>query len=391
MGHAQGFLVKGLPKYQHVERMGHEDVEGLLDKEVYVQEKIDGANLTVALHHNETVINGENHHIRSLVIASRNNALSVGGEPDHGFNGAVEYVLAHPGIVEYLRQFPRRILRGEWLVRHSLNYDADKMGKFYVFDVQTPGMMTTLDGDLIPVWYYIDPYDYEPDLAQYSIDFIKTQARGVLTLERLVELSTIPSDYNLSITREGIIVKRTDFVNKFGRTTWGKIVTADFQEKKHLHTHSMKHDPQEMRFAALTVSRAFVVKTIHSVAENHSETPRIQHMGEVIGRVWHDIFQEELWDFVKKYKIQGFHFGDAQRCVTLKTRDIALAFYNGLPEGFNVEKNVEKNQGGGNGDVQVRATSPSDAVLQQRGSDVSSPAQGKEGKEGEAQEEVNPF
>lgn len=171
-----------------------------------------------------------------------------------------------------------------------------------------------------------------------------------MTIDRLIELSQAPSDYITNATtitntttitnpstniREGIVVKRIGFVNRFGRTVWGKIISREFLEKKTLHTHSQKHDPIEMRFAAFVVTRDLVVKTIHKVAESHGETFRVQHIGEVLGRVWYDVFQEELWDFVKKNRVQGFHFGEAQKCVTLKARDIALAYYNGLPEGFN--------------------------------------------------------
>lgn len=349
MGHTLGFLVHGLPKYQHVERIGHEDVEGLLDKEVYVQEKIDGTNLTVA------IVGG------CLVIASRNNTLSINGEPDHGFRGAVEYVLASK-VPAFLAENPDLILRGEWLVRHALNYDADKMGKFYVFDVQR--RIGERNGEV--VLEYLDPIDYIPILEPYAIDYIKIQDRGIMTIDRLIELSQVPSDYITNATttnpstsiREGIVVKRIGFVNRFGRTVWGKIISREFEEKKALHMHIQNQDPDEIRFAALHVTRELVFKEMAKIGEREGRESTVRDMGELIGRTWHAVFTEELWDFVKKERTTKFDFKQAQRLVTEKVRDIALAYYNRLPEGFNIrpggETNVkprdkEKDRGAGRG------------------------------------------
>ena len=53
-------LYRDITRYQHVERLGKVEVNGLLDGEVYVQEKLDGANATVAM------VDG------SVVLCSRN-------------------------------------------------------------------------------------------------------------------------------------------------------------------------------------------------------------------------------------------------------------------------------------------------------------------------------
>src|SRR6266480_2784444 len=73
--------------YTHIERMGHEDLEGILDGHVIVQDKMDGANLSVA------VVS------KRIVIGSRNQAIYI-SEIDNpheatGFNGAIEYILNH--------------------------------------------------------------------------------------------------------------------------------------------------------------------------------------------------------------------------------------------------------------------------------------------------------
>ena len=51
---------------------------------------------------------------------------------------------------------------------------------------------------------------------------------------------------------------------------------------------------------------------------------------EVLGEVWYDLVNEELWDFVENKKWPVFDFSRAQKLATEKTRDLALSYFNGL-------------------------------------------------------------
>lgn len=297
-------IYAGLSKYQHVERLGHKEVEGLLDGRVVVQEKIDGANATVAK------VDGK------LVIASRNQALSVDGDPATGFRGLVQYVLERPVFREFDEDW---IIRGEWLVQHSLPYAKETMGHFYVFDVQRR------DGSYVPA------ASYEPALVVAGIRFVPTIAElDSPTVDQLVEYVNGPSQFGAA-HREGIVVKRYDFVNQYGRTQWGKMIHADFKVKNSLHFHAPKGDPAELRFVSLRLRAELVEKTIHKIAADRQEDSTVRHMAAVLGRVWYDLFTEELWDFVKKERVGVFDFNAARKLVEQKTRDLALAYYNGVP------------------------------------------------------------
>ena len=54
-------------------------------------------------------------------------------------------------------------------------------------------------------------------------------------------------------------------------------------------------------------------------------------MPKVLGFVYHDAIVEELWDFVKKESVDKFSFRTARKLAEQKTRDIALAYFNGIP------------------------------------------------------------
>lgn len=294
-----------LTKYQHVERLGHDDVMGLLDGTVVVQEKLDGANFSVAKHPE-----------KGLILASRNNVISVGGHPSTGFNGAIEYVLDHPGIAKVLEHHPDWVLRGEWLTRHTINYEATKMKKFYVFDVQDR------DGKYVPISQYAAVMElreilFIPALAEFTSP----------SLDQLTELTQGPGAYGAA-QKEGIVVKRYDFVNKWGRTTWGKLVSADFREANKIHMGATKHDPIEIQFAS-KVTDEDILKVIHKIRDA-AGTTTIKDMPQVLGRVWNDAFTDRLWSFVQKEHVKEFNFNDAKRLVDKKTREVALAYYNGV-------------------------------------------------------------
>ena len=197
----------GLMRYQHVERLGNEEVEGLLDGEVIVQTKIDGTNLTVAWY-DEPI---------GLVIASRNNIVyrngarvkfpvmdkegkskqDENGEPrfETRFDDAVDYVLAHGGIQTMAAL--GFILRGEWLIHHSNAYDTEKYGYFYLFDVQWRSTGA-----------YVPPDQWMGSADEHGVRYIPVLARlSRPAVEALLEYTKGPDEFG-SKQKEGIVVKR---------------------------------------------------------------------------------------------------------------------------------------------------------------------------------------
>jgi len=299
-------LIDNLPKYQHIERMGHDAVDGILSGEVYIQTKIDGANLTVA--------NTE----RGLVVCSRNMCVSIDGEPNHGFKGAIEYILENSALCEMSKKY---IFRGEWLVRHTITYDKDKVNKFWVFDVQE-----------YETFRYLTPEEYEPICKEINIGFVPILAKlNNPSIGQLIPYSE-GGDIFGAKQKEGIVIKRYDFVNKFGRTNWGKIVTADFKEKAKLSFGARKHDPPEIRFVSKFLDDTIVIKVIDKIKQEKGEIT-IKDMPRILQTVWYDLFNEELWGFVSKSKVKEFNFDTACRLATKKTREIALAYFNGVLHG----------------------------------------------------------
>ena len=328
----------GLTRYQHIVRLGNEEVEGLLDGAVIIQNKIDGTNLTVAWY--SEMVGLVDAKPIGLVIASRNNVvyrdgervkffkknkdgtpkLGPDGQPEFEtrFDKAIDYVLAHDGIQTLAAM--GFILRGEWLIQHSIPYAKDKYGHFYLFDVQWRSTGAYVPADEWMDWAKEHGIQYIPVLAR----------RTNPTIEALMEYTKGPDEFGAQ-QKEGIVVKRFDFSNKYGRTTWGKIVSADFKGKMHAAMGAINDDPAEIKFAARVVTYPFIMKTAKTMEDFLGRKLAITDMRQVLGRVWYDAFTEELWDFVSKEKVSKFDFRTAYKVVEQKTRDIMLAYFNGVP------------------------------------------------------------
>lgn len=203
-------------KYQHVERVTHQECEGLLEGVCYVFPKIDGTNASIWLTEDNYIGAG-----------SRNRELTV-----HSDNaGFANWVASNLSKWKNLfKTFPEFILYGEWLVPHSLKtYRDDAWRDFYVFDV-----LDTQTGLLLP-------YEaYKAICEAFGINYIPPIAiiknPNGEDLLKLVERSGEFLVKDGAGNGEGIVVKNYDYVNKYGRQTWGKMVTNEFKE---VHTKTM--------------------------------------------------------------------------------------------------------------------------------------------------------
>ena len=107
--------------YQHVERLGTTETNGILGGTCYIFPKIDGTNATVWL--------GDDNTLRA---GSRKRELSL--EDDNA--GFCAFANRGDNYLVFLRVFPNLRLYGEWLVPHSLRtYRDDAWRHFYIFDV----------------------------------------------------------------------------------------------------------------------------------------------------------------------------------------------------------------------------------------------------------------
>lgn len=278
-------------KYQHIERFGTDEVDGIEIGHIFIFPKLDGSN-------GQVYLNNEG----KLEAGSRNRVLSLEDDNQGFFN----YILSNEEkYMAFFKEYPNLRLYGEWLVPHTLKtYRKEAWNRFYVFDVVYE------DGE---DYEYI-PYDnYSPMLENYDIDEIiplSTMVNGSYEyFMKAVEHNNFLIEDGAGLG-EGIVIKNYAYTNKYGRKTWAKIVRNEFKEK---HVKSMgvnKINTEilvEERILEDFCTEQFILKEYNKIL-NEKESWDRKYIPELLGRVYHELIVEECWNIVKKYKQPKVNF-----------------------------------------------------------------------------------
>lgn len=289
--------------YQHIERLNSDDVDGILNGKVYLFTKLDGTNIGIHLEDGKVVVN------------SRKREISI--ESDNA--GSCQYVLDTPKFKAYLDKHPNHYLYGEFLVKHTIRtYKETAWRKVYIFDV------VEYSGER-PRYLTYD--EYSPLLEEFGIEYIPCIAVLNNPTEQTVLNYVDKSNFlqaNEADAGEGIVIKRYDFTNKYGRTSWAKIVRAEFSANK--KSSVVKMNDIEASIVEQYVTISFIEKEISKVLEAVGGEWDNKYIGRCLGIVWHEFVNENMWDIVKKYKNPTVHFSLLYTLVTNKTKVVMKEF-----------------------------------------------------------------
>lgn len=274
-------------KYQHIMKLGTDEVDGILNGTVDLFYKIDGTNSQVFLKDDET-----------LGFGSRNREITP-NDDNAGFAKAMtEDKELYTELLSFLRAHPSYTIYGEWLVPHTLkSYTQDSWKKFYVFDV--------LDEDTGEYLPYREYSRILGDLKHLHLIPLMCELEDP-TLEQIQEkLQQTGAFLCAAGLGEGIVIKNYSFVNKYGRRTWAKILTEDFLGKK----KSLRSTNKEIKDGTIehTTERSIInkyltdehiAKEYSKVCEKYGEAvmdPR--HTFELLNRVFLE-FWSDNWEIV---------------------------------------------------------------------------------------------
>lgn len=209
-------------KYLHVERLGSEECEGLLDNAaVYVTAKVDGSNGCVYW----------SEKAGGVMVGSRNFELS--DAEDNAYfhawlkSGADEAKL----LCTYCESHPTRVVYGEWMGRDRFigafkGYDKAALGKLFIFDVYDSAEERFL-GE--PEW--------REELSASGLEpyFIKLLA--VLDHPTLDDVVAVAKANNFLLegtdaVGEGVVCKVPGWKNRFGHAAYGKVVLDEFIKQR---------------------------------------------------------------------------------------------------------------------------------------------------------------
>jgi hypothetical protein len=252
--------------------LGKDEVEGILDYPVTVQEKIDGANASVWIEDGEIKVGSRNHEV-----------------PE--FEGLKQYVLSHDGIMALLDECPQYRLFGEWLIKHTLQYDQDSYKHFYLFDVYD--------------------HEWEQYISQSSVDALgdyydirmpKMYIHNTKCTEE--DIMKHVGKSSIGDKGEGVVIKAEGFVNRFGDyPAYAKIVTPEFMEKNALTFGNGSKDAQnciEMKLCADFITPARVKKIVQKIESQEDRPLALSDCPRIGDTVYHDFIEEEAWSSMAK-------------------------------------------------------------------------------------------
>ena len=295
-------------KYQHIERFGTDEVQGIELGKCHIFPKVDGTNANIW--HNS---------ISGIMGGSRNRELTL----DNDNQGFYRYLLDDARIVDFYKTHRYRLF-GEWLVPHSLKtYKTDAWRKFYIFDVCKEV------GDGLE---YVNYDIYKPLLDEYELDYIPciaTIKNG--SYEQFINWLQ-HNNYLIEDgkgTGEGIVIKNYDFYNQYGRQTWAKIVTSEFKEK---HAKVMGAPDCngkaiiEEEIAEKYCTIAMIEKTFEKI-KNDNDGWKSRYIPELLNRVYNDIIVEEIWNIIKEYKKPVINFKTLHYFIVGKVKEIKTELF----------------------------------------------------------------
>ena len=267
--------------YQHIEKLGNKEVEGILKGKCSIQPKIDGTNGVVWLGDDGIIHAG-----------SRRRDLTL----DNDNAGFYNTVIKDDNIRKYLLDHKDHYLYGEWLVPHTIRYYHPESWKhFYVFDI------FSYDRGYIP-------YDeYSKELDKYGINYIpEIISIDNPTMEDLTKYLKetkylIPEDK----MSEGIIIKNYEYRNQYGRCTYAKIVAEEFFNTKSLlrmKNHEAKDKTSEKDIVTTMLSEPLIRKEFAKIKLAYPDTRRQELIGRTLNTIFHVFIHEELLDYIEKKK-----------------------------------------------------------------------------------------
>lgn len=298
-------------KYMHVEKLGTSETEGILRGTVFLSYKIDGTNAVIWLKEDGT-----------LGFGSRRRELEI-GEDNAGFMQLMmsdDYADEYADFLAYLTKYPTRIIYGEWLVRHTLRtYRDDAWRKFYVFDVYD-----TATDKFIPV------HDYLHDFIKYYKNIKYIPILGELknpTTEELDKYLKISNHFLIKDREqsgEGIVIKNYDFVNKFGRTVWAKMLTEDFKSTRK-NTKTTNKSLKEASLIEYEISKLLtdehILKEKTKIEERYGGWSS-KNIFELLNRVFLEFWRDNWEIILKKFKNPTINFKTLKQITDNRVKDV---------------------------------------------------------------------
>ncbi len=274
-------------KYQHIERLGTSETDGILNGMCYITPKIDGTNASMWFD-------------AGIKFGGRNRELTPGKNTDE--RGFAAKFGEDERVIRFFNDNPTIRLFGEYLIKnHIRTYNENAWFEFYIFDAY--------DGeDIIPY------PEMKALIEPYGLTVIPTLWEGENPTEEILNncLSKTGEYLCTEGVGEGIVIKNYNYRNKYGRQTWAKIITQEYASS---HKVKMARMPAE-RATECAIAEKYMtqdyIKKEYAKFIEIIEKEGLEWGSKLIARalhtIWHEFLKEEAYNFVKEFKNPTINF-----------------------------------------------------------------------------------
>lgn len=294
-------------KFMHIEKLGTSEVEGILDGTVDLFYKIDGTNGCIFLKDDG-----------SLGFGSRKRELTEGSDNQNFRCNILNDTQLVNKLLQYLNKYPNRIIYGEWLVPVTIKrYKKDAWNKFYIFDIMEFDSSVD-DSNILDDEYtrkherYISYDEYSQELDELGLLFVqKIATLENPTPEQINSLLELTGNFLISEgLGEGIVIKNYNYKNRYGRTTWAKVLTEDFKNsKQHLRSankvEKVEYPVEHKIIQMLTVEHIY--KEYSKLQELKGEWSS-KYIPELLNRVFMEFWKDNWEIILNKHRMPTINF-----------------------------------------------------------------------------------
>lgn len=296
--------------YQHVEKLGSKEVEGILNGRVYLFYKIDGTNSCVWLKDDGTLGFGSRRRELNMVEDNAGFMTAIMTQPEN------KKVLAD--LKEFLTEHPNYIIYGEWLVKHTLkSYSNDAWRQFYIFDIYD-----TETNEYIPYYVYESLFNLVYKNLKYIplIESLENPTEDDIKL-RLGKTGDFLCTAGLG---EGIVIKNYDFVNRYGRRIWAKVLTEDFRENKNKtrNNNSINKEENAIEYEIIKLMTVeHVLKEKSKIEETYGGWSD-KYIFELLNRSFTEFWSDNWQHIFKKFKMPTVNFKKLKQLSDIFVKEI---------------------------------------------------------------------
>ena len=332
-------------RYDHVERLWHEKMEGITIGEVYVFPKLDGTNASVWFENVPGIgwfVQSGSRHRTLTALADNAGFFKWVNEPD---TSERFFEICRSGGENWT-------IYGEWLVPHTLKtYRQDAWRRFFVFDVYDNEKQK-----------YLSYEEYEPTIKEAGLDVIEPLCIFTNPSDEQLQREAEQNTYLIldgAGCGEGIVLK--NYLWNTGQGPWAKIVRNEFKEEnkrafgttekggefqveaaiaeefvtqflvEKVRSKILCDLTEEDVVAGLEPSGVWVTKTYGQKFAERETRVQERHRGKLIprllGTVFHDLVDEELWMALKKHKFPTVDFKKLRQHSIMQTKKFAADLF----------------------------------------------------------------